>query len=614
MRTHLSPYAALIAALLLLLPSCVSKLEDVLPLRRSASAGTDNRGDSGTEASTPPDTGSHTNLCADKKKNGKETDVDCGGLDCKPCELERSCARNSDCLSEVCAGSCVPAACANEKQDGAETDNDCGGPCAACGPGQRCNVDSDCSEGGCGVDKRCGNVDCSDTTEGALAHCGETSACGPCGDGQACEKPADCESNTCISNSCRPSHCTNNKKDEAETDVDCGGDCGAQCNVGQTCQENDDCAERACLTSSTGARVCHPGTCRNNSLDGDETDVDCGGGCGLCPDGNACSQHSDCQSNSCSETCQKATCDDARLNQDEADVDCGGGCQPCEPGAACAEASDCGSDRCEEERCRANAADEACLAPGECRSLLCDMTCQLGGTQSYCEADDDCLGGACSAENRCEPSALDGPCRDHADCETQTCLSGACQPGEIGAPCSEATDCASSHCVQGACADLDLAVTSDGVDESDLLLVHFRIARGAVAVNWEELAVLFFFTPEVRTNLGTVYESDPDSSQLCVDLGNDQWAYVWRNSKTGPVLTSLTYYYSQVNDASWAPMVNANDFSYVADEGANPNIGICRLVNGHWRHVQGNIPPMVVDPCSQVEPDCSMVTCDDPGE
>lgn len=41
--------------------------------------------------------------------------------------------------------------------------------------------------------------------------------------------------------------------------------------------------------------------CANNTLDGDETDVDCGGSCSKCAGGKTCAQNSDCASNSCAD-------------------------------------------------------------------------------------------------------------------------------------------------------------------------------------------------------------------------------------------------------------------------------------------------------------------------
>ncbi len=49
-------------------------------------------------------------------------------------------------------------------------------------------------------------------------------------------------------------------------------------------------------------------TCQDGILNGDETDIDCGGSCEDCP-----------------------TCDDGILNGDETDIDCGGSCEDCQP-------------------------------------------------------------------------------------------------------------------------------------------------------------------------------------------------------------------------------------------------------------------------------------------
>ena len=52
--------------------------------------------------STPPGS------CTDKKKNYKETDVDCGGGACPKCPDAKVCQKVEDCLSGVCTnGKCV---------------------------------------------------------------------------------------------------------------------------------------------------------------------------------------------------------------------------------------------------------------------------------------------------------------------------------------------------------------------------------------------------------------------------------------------------------------------------------------------------------------------------
>jgi len=44
--------------------------------------------------------------CRDGVKNGRETDVDCGGPDCPPCAVGRGCLSRSDCASAICSGTC----------------------------------------------------------------------------------------------------------------------------------------------------------------------------------------------------------------------------------------------------------------------------------------------------------------------------------------------------------------------------------------------------------------------------------------------------------------------------------------------------------------------------
>ncbi|EDM76079.1 putative lipoprotein [Plesiocystis pacifica SIR-1] len=70
--------------------------------------------------------------------------------------------------------------------------------------------------------------------------------------------------------------------------------------------------------------------CMNGRLDGDETDVDCGGSCEPCADGLGCAEGPDCASGVCEDgTCQAPTCDDEVANGGEYGVDCGGPCIVC---------------------------------------------------------------------------------------------------------------------------------------------------------------------------------------------------------------------------------------------------------------------------------------------
>lgn len=71
--------------------------------------------------------------CTDGKKNGKETDIDCGGPTCPACANEKTCKTNMDCSSGVCAaGFCQAPSCVDQVKNGGETGVDCGGPCKPC--------------------------------------------------------------------------------------------------------------------------------------------------------------------------------------------------------------------------------------------------------------------------------------------------------------------------------------------------------------------------------------------------------------------------------------------------------------------------------------------------
>lgn len=91
--------------------------------------------------------------CTDGAVNGDETDIDCGGLVCKPCKDGQACLKFSDCEGAICnAGVCASTpTCSDGKVNGMESDVDCGGP--VCGPtcldGMICKVGQDCKGGHC---------------------------------------------------------------------------------------------------------------------------------------------------------------------------------------------------------------------------------------------------------------------------------------------------------------------------------------------------------------------------------------------------------------------------------------------------------------------------------
>ncbi|MBW2453630.1 MAG: hypothetical protein JRI68_03930 [Deltaproteobacteria bacterium] len=108
-----------------------------------------------------------------------------------------------------------------------------------------CDDDGDCVE--------CySNAHCDDPETcgggGTPGACGCTPiSCGPSGANLTCGYGAD--------NGCGAAlNCNNNSQDGTETDVDCGGSvstCSVRCNVGQSCLVPSDCASGICGTNNT---------------------------------------------------------------------------------------------------------------------------------------------------------------------------------------------------------------------------------------------------------------------------------------------------------------------------------------------------------------------------
>ena len=173
---------------------------------------------------------------------------------------------------------------------------------------------------------------------------------------------------------CAAPNCTDATKNQAETDLDCGGECGATCAIGKLCGTASDCnpgtaGAAECLLVA-GSNVCM--NCGDGAKNGNEADVDCGGSCATdCVSGQTCGANADCDSNLCvGGLC--AGCADAAKNGGETDVDCGGpDCGPCFGGKICTSSADCLSGSC------------------------VGGFCSLGATASACNQGDQCLNGVC---------------------------------------------------------------------------------------------------------------------------------------------------------------------------------------------------------------------------
>ena len=148
---------------------------------------------------------------------------------------------------------------------------------------------------------------------------------------------------------CEGSQCTDATVNGDETDTDCGGLVCPACATGQKCSVGTDCVTGVCAGG-----VCAVSTCTNGVKDGTETDVDCGGGsCAPCATGQACAAPSDCLSGICTgSVCVALDCTSSTEAGSETDVGCGGpACPPCADGKACAVSSDCTSGFCSYRIC-----------------------------------------------------------------------------------------------------------------------------------------------------------------------------------------------------------------------------------------------------------------------
>ncbi|MEK6816610.1 MAG: hypothetical protein AABY09_03280 [Nanoarchaeota archaeon] len=151
--------------------------------------------------------------------------------------------------------------------------------------------------------------------------------------------------------------CTDEVKNGAETDVDCGDGC-AKCALGKLCIVNTDCASDVCTGPIGAPKTCAAplATCGDGIKNQDETDVDCGGNnCRIrnkCALGKLCIVNTDCLSNNCTglsvKTCKAGpTCNDGIKNGLETSVDCGGNiCPKCGSGGVCISNADCLSNIC----------------------------------------------------------------------------------------------------------------------------------------------------------------------------------------------------------------------------------------------------------------------------
>lgn len=140
-------------------------------------------------------------VCNNGIADPAETDVDCGGELCAPCDEGFDCIADEDCASGVCDfGTCV--SCADGIENGRETDLDCGGSnCGPCNDTQGCSVGTDCLSGRCEADVCTSCFDGVQNGGETFIDCG-AGGCGLCLGGAECTDGAQCLSGTCDAGVC----------------------------------------------------------------------------------------------------------------------------------------------------------------------------------------------------------------------------------------------------------------------------------------------------------------------------------------------------------------------------------------------------------------------------
>jgi len=279
-----------------------------------------------------------------------------------------------------------------------------------------------------------------------------------------CSKNDDCPSKVCDlhTKTCKAPACDDGVKNADETDLDCGGATCAKCDVQKTCADSTDCASGVCAEGSGGKR-CQAPTCSDGIKDGDETDVDCGGGtCGKCSETKGCTVRDDCSTDVCkSGVCVVPVCNDGETNGSETDVDCGGpDCPRCASTKACTTADDCASGVCTDNVCKAPTCTDSMKNGNETDTDCGGPDCPRCAPGLSCATGSDCTSSACNYKKKC---VVGKSCTQHYGGDT--CGLG----GEGGQGAAEWQDC---------CVRQPVTPSSGPTSGSQIMLDKYQVTAG----------------------------------------------------------------------------------------------------------------------------------------
>jgi hypothetical protein len=325
-----------------------------------------------------------------------------------------------------------------------------------------CTADTDCNDPGqCGTRTCDGMQTCQFGQKAAHTTCSTgvcdgSGACIGCIDGTDCTATTHgvCENNNCID------QCKDMQTNGTETDVDCGGPTCDKCGDNQDCMVDNDCQSGFC---NQGSHKCKMPTCNDNTLNGLETDTDCGGAtCDAvnktCADGKSCKADGDCTNGNCFMNMTCVSCMDQAQDGLETDVDCGGAdCdavnKKCGDNKKCGNGADCSSGNCYhtgggagQKTCHGTLCQDG-AKDGTETDIDCGGTCSVKCADGKgCNVSGDCTSNHCSgAGGTCLPVACFNTTKDGAETDVD-CGGGTCPKCATGKACAASGDCTSTFC------------------------------------------------------------------------------------------------------------------------------------------------------------------------
>ena len=300
-----------------------------------------------------------------------------------------------------------------------------------------------------------------------------------------CLTPNDCPEKVCtLAGACAPAMCGDEVKNGDETDVDCGGACGATCKTGDDCAVAGDCIDKVCSGPEGGPTTCAAPKCDDTLQNGDETDVDCGGSCAKkCAPHAGCKKDIDCKGGLCTGSTCAESCTDGVLNNAEKALDCGGPicAATCAVGTPCDVPSDCDTAFCVDGFCCDTACNGVCVACSTAKKAdgangVCGIVPAGTDPHNTCDPQPSSScgnsSGVCTALGECQKWAPFTPCGDVATCAngvatnpdscngagacvdkgTVSCGLYACGATACKASCADDADCSGGgYCSGGAC-------------------------------------------------------------------------------------------------------------------------------------------------------------------